>query len=118
MKEEDDEDSRALDDDAVANVAKDPPSIAGQTMKSYAFRERPQNKSMLASRNADGERPLWKKPPIDTDRLLDMLASSRRDPFGTLPFSSDAWSNQLVSHCMRCLIVMFPRMPYSRGPIH
>jgi hypothetical protein len=41
---------------------------------------------------------------FDESSLSDLLASSRRDPFGTLPFASapDTLSNRLVSHCKNC----------------
>lgn len=41
------------------------------------------------------------KPILEGTHLLGLLVSSRRDPFGSLPFpdGSDALNHQLVSHC-------------------
>src|SRR6266498_3021363 len=89
----------AAHDEALSRYS---PSEAGQVARSQApIGEDLRTSWTRTSRDAHPGRTARTTPVLEANQLLDLLASSRRDPFGTLPFagSSDAWSNQLVSHC-------------------
>jgi hypothetical protein len=99
-----------VDDDDEDVVGNDPTALAyslhrtppNSILRAQAAKASPRKNSSLSNRDSAGFKdPRRPDTMFEEEHLLNLLTSSRRDPFGTLPFGegSDSWRNQLVSHC-------------------
>jgi hypothetical protein len=103
------EEASPLDDDDNADVVSEDRTFPPTPLLSRARRGTGANVASELERSSDRGGPrgvhqqgsLGTEPIFEGNHLLGLLAASRRDPFGSLPFpgGSDALSNQLVSHC-------------------